>query len=185
MFNRLNNYVLASVLNRKDLNFLRQNHKQLLVVNTGVEQTLHYEALYLVSESFLFTKDYKEAFQCGFFLKEINGNSIKARKLLLDIIFEFAENEREHFTVGDVALMIEEVKTQCSFLKIQGFNDNIIQKFSVLVYYLNSIKEGISENKEEGKHQMLFNYLRDLFLRSNSSIEAWDRVALIIIGTKS
>ncbi len=181
----VNDQILASVLSRKDSDFLREHFDIFLTNNVGLKPSLHLEALYQCSLLFLASSDYKESFQAAFLIKEIARDSVKGRLLIVDLIEKFVETEIKYITPNELHLLVNEVSTQYSFLKIYGYPDNVTHAYNGLLYILREYGKKINTNKVEGRHQSLFIYLGDLFLRSNSSVEAWDRAAIKIIDSHS
>jgi len=173
--------ILANVLERKDSEYLRKHYELFINKELQLKKSLHLEALYQTSLAFLFELEYWKAFQTGFFLKEIAGDKIKSRELIIELIDRFVKNEKEFLTITELDLFIEEVSAQYKYLKIYDFDQKTTQKFNGFLYYLKTVREGLSINKVEGKYDGLFKKFNVLFLQSNSTNEAWDRAALEIL----
>ena len=128
--------------------------------------------------------EYREAFRCAFSLKESSGKEEAPRNLIYDVISQFITKEKGALTGEQLKLLCDEVRIQYSYMRIHGISESIISKYSGLMNYLKSLAAERNTSSNNGKHNELFKYLEDLFLKSNSGQEAWDRVAFKIIGSK-
>lgn len=149
-----------------------------------VTRQLSKDAFFQIVLKYVEEGDYKEAFRCAFSLKEQASREEEPRSLIFHVTTQFVDKEKDFLTGQELNILCEEIRMQYSFMRIQGFRATITTKYSGLMNYLDTLTTKRESNIKESKHKELFRYLEDLFPRSNSDEEAWDRVAEKIIKSK-